>query len=266
MALAREITRWNSATRRLWSLWEMIQFFAHRMLNIGYVLGSEAGTAVLGMPPLRTGPVTADQIQKLLPFLQLVKREAEELGLGASLHLIDQLIGELSNLGVSLEQERVAQSLRSIRQALQHESSKPLFLRVPDDASGFYKRERPFGDAVFSAFPNARFDISEAGTCLACGVNTAVAFHLMRAAEVGLWELGRDRQIPCAQDGQIEFSEWGKIIRELEQAVQTIQQWPNSRSKEEAHRFYNSALVEIRSFNDGWRRHIAHVRVSQQPL
>jgi hypothetical protein len=35
----------------------------------------------------------------------------------------------------------------------------------------YYKAERPFGDAVFDAFPSARFDIPEAGTCLAVGCN-----------------------------------------------------------------------------------------------
>jgi hypothetical protein len=82
----------------------------------------------------------------------------------------------------------------------------------------------------------------------------------MRAAEVGLWELGRDRQIPLAKSGKIEFAEWGVIISELEDAVRLIQQWPNSAMKEEAHKFYNTAIVEIRSFNDGWRRHSAHAR------
>lgn len=82
----------------------------------------------------------------------------------------------------------------------------------------------------------------------------------MRAAEVGLWELGRDRQIPLAQSGKIEFTDWGLIIRELEDAVKAIQQWPNSTTKEDAHKFYNSSLVEIRAFNDGWRRHSAHAR------
>jgi hypothetical protein len=88
----------------------------------------------------------------------------------------------------------------------------------------------------------------------------------MRAAEIGLWELGKDRQIPLAKSNKIEFSEWGPIIGELESAIKAITQWQNSPSKEDAHKFYNSLLVEIRAFNDGWRRHIAHVRRSQVPL
>jgi hypothetical protein len=82
----------------------------------------------------------------------------------------------------------------------------------------------------------------------------------MRAAEVGLWALGKDREVPLAQSGKIEFAEWGAIIGELETAIKAIQQWPNSATKEDAHKFYNSAVVEIRAFNDGWRRHSAHAR------
>ena len=88
----------------------------------------------------------------------------------------------------------------------------------------------------------------------------------MRAAEIGLWELGKDRQIPLAQSGKIESSQWGAIIGELEKAIEGITQWPNSPSKEDAHRFYNPLLVDIRAFNDGWRRHLAHVRKFQLPL
>jgi hypothetical protein len=88
----------------------------------------------------------------------------------------------------------------------------------------------------------------------------------MRAAEVALWELGKDRQIPVAQSGKIEFTEWGIIIDQLETALMAIRQWPNSAAKEDAHRFYNRAVVEIRSFNDGIRRHLAHVRKQQIPI
>jgi len=57
-----------------------------------------------------------------------------------------------------------------------------------------------------------------------------------------------------------------RIIGQLEPAIIAIQRWPNSATKEDAHKFYNSSIVEIRAFNDGWRRHIAHVRPFQPPM
>jgi hypothetical protein len=137
---------------------------------------------------------------------------------------------------------------------------KNVFVHVKGESQRYANKEFPFGEDVAEAFPSATNDLYEAGNCLAVECNTAAGFHLMRAAEVALWELGRDRQIPLAVAGKIEFAEWGKIIGELEIAVTAIQQWPNSSTKEDAHKFYNAAVVEIRAFNDGWRRHSAHPR------
>jgi hypothetical protein len=140
------------------------------------------------------------------------------------------------------------------------------FMYVPPESAKYYKLQIPISPRVLDAFPDAHFDLQEAGNCLCFGAYTGCGLHLVRAAEVALWELGRDRQIPLAQNGRIEFAEWGTIIGEIETAVKVIQQWPNSQKKEDAHKFYNRALVEIRSFNDGLRRHIAHVRKDRIPL
>lgn len=140
------------------------------------------------------------------------------------------------------------------------------FILVSAGLADYLDMQMPLGQEVFDAFPSARSDLVHAGNCLALACTPAVPYHLMRAAEVGLWELGRDRQIPLAQNNKIEFAQWGEIIGELEKAVAAIQQWPNSRLKEEAHKFYNPLLVELRAFNDGWRRHSAHARPYQPEM
>lgn len=156
----------------------------------------------------------------------------------------------------------IARDLKALRKTIEMELGKRRFVYVPPEKTRYFAQEKTFGQQVYDAFPSARLDLAQAGDCLACGLDSAAAFHLMRAAEVALWELGRDRQIPAV--AKIESMEWGIIIRELEEEIKKIQQWPNTNLlKEEAHRFYNRALVEIRAFNDGWRRHIAHVRKSQ---
>jgi hypothetical protein len=155
--------------------------------------------------------------------------------------------------------------LTNVHSELMGEVFKHKFVQVPKELHKYLDMKNPFGEEVTKAFPSATADLIDAGNCLSLGCNAAVVYHLMRAAEVGLWELGRDRQIPLAQSGKIEFTEWGKIIGEIEIAIQAIQQWPNSRIKEDAHKFYNKAISEIRSFNDGWRRHSAHPRPYQPP-
>jgi hypothetical protein len=168
------------------------------------------------------------------------------------------------DLARSIDVASVKREIKALRKNIELELAKYKFTFVAEDKTKYFERNKLFGDEVHDKFPSTRFDLKEAGNSLACGLNTSAGFHLMRAAEIGLWELGRDRQIPSVN--KIEFTDWGDIIRELETEIKKIQQWPNSRTKEDAHKFYNRALVDIRAFNDGWRRHLAHVRQSQIPL
>jgi hypothetical protein len=149
---------------------------------------------------------------------------------------------------------------------MQSEMDKQLYFRIEKHLTKYVNAKAAFGREVSQAFPSIEDDLIEAGNCLAFGRNPAAGFHLMRVAEVGLRELGRDRQIRLALKDKIEFAEWGTIIAELEKACKDIQNWPNSRPKEEAHQFYNYAVVELRAFNDGWRRHSAHPRVHMPPM
>ncbi len=190
------------------------------------------------------------------------------IGLGEAAMLpLYSIKAELQKFDLTIDYATdIKPQLKAMRKGIEVELDKRRFAYVPPESSKFFAQERLFGEEVYVAFPSARFDLTEAGNCLACGMNSAAGFHLMRAAEIALWELGRDRQIPLAQSGKIEFSQWGVIISELEKAIEGITQWPNSPAKEDAHRFYNPLLVDIRAFNDGWRRHLAHVRKFQLPL
>lgn len=150
--------------------------------------------------------------------------------------------------------------LQELKDLMESEMRKQLFLWVPPSKASYFDNEKPMGQQVYDAFPSARLDLTEAGSCLACNRNNAAMMHLMLATEIGLRELGRDRQIPFALSGAIEFKQWGHILDELEKAVEKIQQWPNSHMKDEAQRFYNALLFDLRSFNDGYRKHLAHAR------
>jgi len=189
----------------------------------------------------------------------------EDLGLTESGECAKRIQDELIMTDKEFTNQELLWKLDGLLSLLESEMGKRLYFSVQNDLIRFVNGKSLFGTKVEAAFPSIDLDLKEAGNCLAFGRNAAVIYHLMRVAEVGLWELGRDRQIPLAQSNKIEFTEWGLIIRELEDAVKTIQQWPNSTKKEEAHKFYNHAVVEIRAFNDGWRRHSAHARPHMPP-
>jgi hypothetical protein len=119
-----------------------------------------------------------------------------------------------------------------------------------------------FGEAE-KAFSSAYMDMVEAGRCLALGRNNATIHHLMNVAEIGLRALAWDRRVVAKQYKKpvpLEFAQWGDLIGGIEKKVDEIKKWKAKGTAADAQRFYNAALVELRSFNDGWRRHSAHAR------
>jgi hypothetical protein len=261
----KECASFSCEKRPLLSLWEIMQkFYLDTFCQLFSVMSQRVQVASTQSASSPRSEISRAWIEKTkLEVLMPATVACAQLGLEESVAFAGRLAVEWDT---PVRCEEFQWGLHHLSELMQSEMKKLIYVSIPENLATHYKDKAPFGDDVYNAFPSARFDISEAGTSLACGCNSAAAFHLMRAAEIGLWELGRDRQIPLASAGKIEFTEWGKIIGKLETAVQAIQKWPNTPAKEDAHRFYNSALVEIRAFNDGWRRHIAHVRTNQQEL
>ena len=58
----------------------------------------------------------------------------------------------------------------------------------------------------------------------------------------------------------LEFAQWGELIGKLETEIAAIKKWRSKAISAEAEQFYNSALIEIRAFNAGWRTHVMHAR------
>lgn len=156
----------------------------------------------------------------------------------------------------------IAAEIRGVLDVLTLEITKFQFVQIAADRVGFSEREFLFGEDVFAAFPSADFDIKEAGNCLAVECNVAAVYHAMRAVEFALRAIARDRRISFPK-GPVEVQQWGDILRELEKSVAAIQQWPKGMAKEAAHEFYNKALLEIRGFNDAYRRHVMHSRAKR---
>jgi hypothetical protein len=166
---------------------------------------------------------------------------------------------------------RAFANLEHLSALLKSELEKRFVFVLDREKAKFYVEDQalPFPDLVDPIaikFASALMDMKEAGRCLALGRNNACVYHLMCVAEIGLRALAYDRQVAPKQkkkDLPIEYAQWGQLIAGIESAVLQIRTWKNGPVQDEAFRFYNSALVEIRSFNDGWRRHFSHARGTQ---
>jgi hypothetical protein len=141
---------------------------------------------------------------------------------------------------------------------------KKVFLKVDDQRGEVVDKNSLFGEPVKEAFGSASEDIKEAGNCLAAECNTAAVFHLMRAAEVALRALAKDRDV-VFKEKPLELKDWGEILGALEGKVKDLRlgeskRWIKPEIREVQIRFYNEVLQELRGFNEAWRRHLSHVR------
>lgn len=257
-----QVLLWSE--RRLLSLWGIMKDF--RACQFWWM-----SQELLRLETELTGPADKFWVYDLRVRMEYVGDQCKSMGLkftDISMVPYCNIASELQRFQIvsecRIDVENIKGQIKALRKNIELELDKRKFTLVAEEKTQYFEQDQLFGKDVYDKFPSTRFDLKEAGNCLACALNTAAGFHLMRAAEIGLRELGKDRQIPSVSN--IENMQWGEIIRELEDEVKKIQQWPNSPAKEEAHKFYNRALVEIRAFNDGWRRHLAHVRQSQIPL
>jgi hypothetical protein len=132
-------------------------------------------------------------------LLSVVMRECEPLGLQMACLAIERLRTKL--LASSFSVDARADAIKEIQQRISDEMESALFLYVPQERARYYQQSNLFGPAVPDIFPDAVYDIEEAGKCLATARGTACVFHLMRVMEVLLRHLGKLLKIPYAPAG-----------------------------------------------------------------
>jgi hypothetical protein len=137
------------------------------------------------------------------------------------------------------------------------------FFRVAADKKASFGAG--FGEAVTNAFPSAVYDIREANTCFALERYIASMLHAVRAAEVGLHALAKERGIRCIK-GPVQWHEWGEIIREIKtRADAHVANWSRGPEKDEFLHFYSGAVGELSALKDVYRNVMMHTRPNKKP-
>jgi hypothetical protein len=242
--------------RGLWSLWDMLRVHAEWFISTRRYI-DRLNKTLIGRPH------------------EAQLEQHEKIGLNSGFGQIQTQCGSYG-LPESSENARyiavfahtatVGKCLADIEKfdyALENELSKILFFSFSGDDAAFVKNISPFGQAVYDAFPSARISIVEAAKCVAFERYNAAVRHVLDAAEIGLRVLAWDRRVKPRLHGQevpIDFAQWGDLVAKLETETQSIKKWKSKAAIADAEQFYTPAIKDLRSFNDGWRRHTAHAR------
>jgi hypothetical protein len=222
-------------------------------------------------PLLWASAVASDSVLDLPETAALVERLNKRwLEPGAKIAYKDAYFS-LTHLLELLESELDKRKIFGIESSLEQYYRNDVFgVKHPSDNSHALhmgiKAQSLFSERTEKAFPSAYMDIVEAGRCLALGRNNAAIYHLMQVAEIGLRALARDRRVTIERGKKrtivpLDYAQWGQIIGQLGEKIELINHWKRTKSlREEALRFYRSALFEITSFNEIFRKHISHAR------
>ena len=161
----------------LWSLLEMLTFYAARLVQIQKNLAFHLVAA-------SQANISEESVKDFVDNLETLRTISIPLELKSVTAQIDRI---RKGLGEGLPNTLVASLIMELQNRITDELQLQTVLMIPFNRQEYYKHPLPlFGKEVHDAFPTAAFDIDEAGKCLAVGRATACVFHLQRAVEVGL--------------------------------------------------------------------------------
>ena len=172
---------------------------------------------------------------------------------------IFKLVGEKS---APISAERVRIALGGLRLAISKELKNRKFAMIENKKADFFEKENLFGENISKAFPSVKYEIRQAGNCLAMDFNTAAVFHLMRVAELGMRALARRLNVKCKKN-TIDSGGWSEIITGIENA--TAARWLKAPKAKTARRKAVAFLKlceisadELNVFKEVWRNNVMH--------
>lgn len=188
-----------TSAKQAWSLWDMLERLESENLvrAISYLASASRRFRMVNRTMIDGGGdglyrlEPQEEIAYPLAAFAVIERVAQKLGsagLGVAVRDARTCLLEAMNApNHQIPEHKVAglaeQFHLLVAQFGNELDGRTLYTMGPKYAGLFESVEPLFGDAVADAFPDASYDISEAGKCMAMARWTAAVFHLMRATE-----------------------------------------------------------------------------------
>jgi hypothetical protein len=234
------------ATRRLWSLWEMLQGY-YPIYEIALLLQSLRTTALLLQKSVT--PIPDDEIKRFDRLLAMTEERCTEFGLTFT----SDMAKRIGKKPVIVTYSALFPELDHLNDSLVYELQKEAVFRVPPEHKGYYEQGHLFGKKVSKAFPSCERDIRKAGSCYAFGQEDACVHHLMLVLERGLNALAAKVGIPYQR------ANWQNIIDQIASKLKSI---PKSKDRD----FYLEVNAQFGFLKDSYRNHSEHARDDQYDM
>lgn len=238
------ILPWQAEPYRLWSLLDMLRFYAHGFVRAGGIFAQVWHRLLHGIHPDQTS------MDAYFYECKYLIGECERLGLPVSLkqgRTIEKYVtgdGEktLTEMGRQLVEfhTRIIDELEG-----QH------FLMLPTDKAVIFTEPLRGWDVQIKAFGPSQTDIEEAQKCYVLQRYTACVFHLMRALETPL-------KLLSAALGIVKHSPtWEAYLSAMATAIQV--KFPDKSKAHQDKRTYFTGLEgQLRAIKTAWRNPTMH--------
>lgn len=222
----------------------------------------EAGVRQFGPTLVVTPDVLVSAVRDVWNAAKTCEAHA---GMAPAAEAARRLVRRLSAPERAITTAELRVEICNLREAVLGELRREVAVSVPRQYADHIDNEKLFGEQVHAAFPSAVADIRDAGNALALDLHTACVFHLMRAVEIALRALAKERRVRLAK-GSIDYAVWETIIRTIETHIDTdFRHWTASAQKSDAMQFYRGAVAGFHAFKEVFRNHVMHTRTSYGP-
>jgi len=172
---------------------------------------------------------------------------------------LDDAIGpELERFHTALQSKPfadIAQRCDHLRNRILDELAKEFFFQVHRQDVQLYGHKAPFGEAVTKKFRRAIADIENAGNCLALQQPTACVFHLMRAMETAVRQLGKRLNVTITPQ-----TTWRQMTGQMDPKIKKM---PTATEAQKRRRNnWEAASMNLHHVGSVWRNNTMHPAAS----
>jgi hypothetical protein len=220
-----------------------------------YTLGSLLTNMKLELAKTDKDSMALKRKKSALPaLLGSIGRICSEVHLEVSSDYISEIRSKLPEMANST----LAVKLNELQSIVVLELQKQLFMFIPPEEARFYEKSSLLSSLASENFPSTLKEITEAGSCYACGLHTACVFHSMRALERPFQSLAKELRVSLSKD--IELATWGQLHVEIDKKLGILRNQKHTIKRDQELAFYSQANLEFGYFKDTWRNFVAHAR------
>ena len=208
-----EAAPWDGS-RRLWSLWDMLRFYAEKLVVVDRYL-TQLSIATHDPNIRQFDPSTLSLFKE--KFAEL-SQTLEELGLPISKEICDELAVKLSAEPAPVPAD-LGGFVGRLFDIVRREIKSVYFIALSISERGFFDPSTPLWEVDFEAkFPTqGAFELEEAAKCTAWADQLQVVFHLMRIMEIGIHSVAKCLNIPDTTKPRER--NWGTILEKIEKKI-----------------------------------------------